>query len=109
MTRNDFDTFFERLIEEMRETLVTKGADYTIEGRDDRLDNFKRQAEVLALRPEQVWATYFHKHVDSLMRWARSGQVESEGLRNRFIDIGCYAILGAALAQEIASKKDTQL
>ena len=66
----------------------------------DRLANFRRCARLLGARPRQTWAIYFITHVDALMTWARTGAVESESLRGRFIDAACYAVLGAALAEE---------
>lgn len=54
-----------------------------------------------------VWAVYFNKHVTAVLTFARTGKVESEAIRGRFLDIATYAILGAALADESYGYLDT--
>ncbi len=76
--------------------LKAKGHDYT-RGQADRLANFHETAKDLNLTPEQVWAVHFHKQVCAVMTWAATGQLESEALSERFVDIRNYCLLGMAL------------
>jgi hypothetical protein len=85
--------------EEQDELLRSKGEDYT-RSDPDRLANFKRLAKDLNIRPIQVWAIYSGKHWDALMAFAKTGKVESEDIRTRFIDLQNYLYLGQALLEE---------
>lgn len=71
-----------------------KGAEYTqgdIE--DNKLSNFERQAGMLGLKPQQVCATYMLKHLDSVMKWVRTGEEGSEPMLMRFVDLRNYVDL----------------
>lgn len=100
MNLSDFETFADKFMEEQRAILKAKGADYA--GNNDRLSNFKEVAKLLGTKPEHEWGTYALKHVFAILSWIRTGHVESEGLRGRFLDLANYAILGAALAEDVA-------
>lgn len=93
------DEDFVRISKEEYEVWSCKGIDYTI-GNADRLYNFKSIAEIIGITPEQVWAVYFWKHVCAVLSWAKTGRVESEGIKGRFIDIANYAKLGRLIAEE---------
>ncbi len=79
--------------------LLRKGADYTRHS-DDRLSNFKRNAEALGLTPFQVWAVYFNKHIDAIMAFVKSGKAESEAIEGRLDDAINYLYLFEGLVQE---------
>ncbi len=98
MSDDQFRDFLEQFQEDMNSLLRTKGTDYTVTS--DRLDNFKRVAEAVGVTPMQIWAVYFTKHVIAACNFARTGKLESEPIRSRFLDIANYAVLGAALAEE---------
>jgi hypothetical protein len=101
MTPVQFNTFTEAFIHDMKEILLTKGHDYT-GGSDDRLRNFKEIAGLIGVSPMVVWFTYFMKHVDSLATFVKLGELKSEPPAERFKDVANYALLGAALAQDLA-------
>jgi len=89
--------FHKALRDEADEIMFAKMADYARP--DDQLSNFKEGAELMGLTPLRVWSVYFWKHICSVMRYVRDGRVESEDIRDRFIDIINYGHLGAALAE----------
>lgn len=76
--------------------LKVKGHDYT-HGGPDRLANFIEASAAIGVRPEVVWAVYFHKHVTAILTWSATGRLESEDLLDRFVDIRNYCLLGLAL------------
>ena len=79
--------------------LKQKGDDYT-RHEVDRLSNFKRSAAAIGLTPLQVWAIFTNKHIDAIMAYIKTGQVESEGIEGRFDDAINYLHLGEALIKE---------
>lgn len=97
-TLSSGDPIFEDVINKCREIFNAKGHDYRI-GNEDRLHNFITCAELLGLKPEQIWGVYFYKHVAAVFAWCKTGKVESEGIEGRFHDIINYAILGSEIAR----------
>lgn len=96
MTNELLMRLFDSLVADARKTMVGKNHDYTAASQD-ALANFKMVAAMLGLKPRQVWAVYFMKHVMAVMAWAKTGKVESEGLAGRFVDLVNYAALGEAI------------
>lgn len=98
MTREEFLSVMDEAYQSIREINATKGRDYA--GEADALDNFKRHAASLDLRPEQIWAVYASKHWDAVMTFCRRGQVESEPIEGRLLDVILYSFLLLALNRE---------
>lgn len=94
----DFESFRQLFDEDCVRVLLKKGNDYAAGG--DRLANFKRLSERLGLSPIQVWGVYFIKHVDAILEFAKAGKVESEPIRERFVDARNYLDLGLALVED---------
>lgn len=99
MTNELLMRLFDHLVADARKTMAGKNHDYTAASQD-ALANFKTVAETLGLKPRQVWAVYFMKHVMAVLAWAKTGKVESEGMTGRFVDLVNYAAIGNALLQE---------
>lgn len=77
-----------------------KGAEYT-RGDADVLANFKRVASGVGLSPLQVWWVYFHKHVDALASFVRTGaEASDEGIEGRVDDLQVYLDLVRGLIAE---------
>jgi hypothetical protein len=93
-----FDAHVRRLWDACGDLLIRKGADYA--GSEDRLANFKRNADQVGLTPLQVWGIYINKHWDAIMTFVRTGAVSSEDIQSRFQDAINYLILGSALVAE---------
>lgn len=103
MTDQEFAEFYTGFEDDMLRTLDAKGHDYTRGaeiGESDRLANFKTVAGMLGLTPLQVWAVYYLKHVFAILTYIKTGKVQSEGMRGRFLDAANYAVLGAAIHKE---------
>ena len=89
-----------KLLEECLDVLAKKGADYSTGG--DRLGNFKTAAKALGRTPREIWAVYFWKHVDAVMKHASTGRLESEPIGGRLCDAVNYLLLYALLVSEEA-------
>jgi hypothetical protein len=94
MTRDEFLHFMAKNQEQIVALNRTKGQDYA--GDEDALDNFKRHAAELGLAPEQIWAVYASKHWDAIMTFVRKGDVASEPIEGRLLDVilYCHLLLG---------------
>lgn len=67
---------------------------------DNAFEAFDQAAEVLGLTREQVWAVFYMKHVQAVMRWINTGELSSEGIRERLIDLAAYPAILAASVEE---------
>jgi len=100
MNKIRLETLTNELLAECKSCFSAKGEDYT-QGNEDRLINFKRNAQLTGMSPKQVWSIYFMKHIDAVMSWVKTDKLESsESLKSRFIDIINYSILGLALYED---------
>ena len=82
------------------ELRVQKGEEYT-RGEEDVLSNFKRVGGGLHLTPLQVWWVYFHKHIDALASFIRTGkEASSESIEGRIDDLHVYLDLVYGLVNE---------
>lgn len=80
-----------------------KGGEYA--GDDDRLLNFRRNAEALGLANEQVWAVYAAKHWDAIMQYVKDigtgkQRTRMESIEGRADDLIVYLMLFKAMVQE---------
>lgn len=98
MNREEFQALMQRHYETIVDTNSKKGADYA--GDQDALASFKKAAERLGLTPEQVWAVYGDKHWSAIMTFCREGDVKSEPIEGRIIDVILYGFLLLGLIEE---------
>ena len=99
------DDIFERVISLGR----LKGGEYS--GDDDRLANFRRNAQALGVNKETVWAVYAAKHWDALMQFIKDKQAGTERTRletleGRVYDLIVYLILFAAMLDEASADEE---
>jgi hypothetical protein len=86
--------------------LIVKRMEYASDA--DRLENFKTNAALTGLMPEQVCAVYLAKHVQSIVKHVMDGQFDwswttedgREGLKQRIADARNYLLLLAACIDE---------
>ncbi len=97
MTLEEFDKFFEGMVEEERQLLSKKGQEYS--GKADRHLNFKRLAAQLNLTPEQVLWVYLTKHLDGILSYIRGEYRGSEPIRGRIQDARNYLALLAGMIE----------
>lgn len=95
MDRGEFLILIKALNTEAAELFEKKGADYA--GSVDIVRNFKSHGERLELPAEMIWAVYASKHWDAVMSYCREGQVESEPIQGRVLDLIVYLYLLMAL------------
>lgn len=87
----DYDVFEIRVKEfanDLARMLIAKNQDYS-DG-TNALSGFESS---IGLKPAEVWHVYFAKHVKALERYVRAGQLVTEPLRGRAIDVAAYAFL----------------
>lgn len=79
---------------------LTKGEEYT-RGSDDRLANFKRVADAFGITTRQAWGVYFHKHIDSVFNYVKTGREASdEPIEGRIDDLVVYLKLFRGIVAE---------
>jgi hypothetical protein len=93
----------EKTFATMRELAKKKGGEYS--GDDDRLANFRRNAETLGVPMETIWAVYAAKHWDALMQYIKDERVgkqrdRMEPIAGRVDDLLVYLMLFKAMLQE---------
>lgn len=98
-----FALLLEGIYHEVCKLVDLKGGEYS--GDDDRLANFRRNAERLGLDYRQVWAVYAGKHWDALMQYVKdvgtnTTRIRTEPLRGRAIDLIVYLTLLIAMLEE---------
>lgn len=107
MDKKTFNDLVDELRADQDELLESKGNDYT-RNNPDRLHNFKKVAGELGLTPMHVWAVYISKQWDAIMSYVKTGKVESESLKSRFVDLQNFAYLGYALHVEAAGEATSE-
>ena len=100
MTKKEFDLLNKALDLMAKNTMKSKGPEYTQENRDV-LANFKNTAERLNTVPLKVWGAYFDKQVSSIYAHLNNANLKkAESIESRFADIINYCHLGLALFKE---------
>lgn len=79
-----FDRLVKETFAEIENLILKKGGEYS--GDDDRLANFRRNAEALSLPMETVWAVYAAKHWDAISQYVKDLQTGTERERLETID-----------------------
>lgn len=82
----------QRILYACLRTFDQKGTDYR-EGSADAFANFKRVSDAVGVTPEQAWFTYAYKHWSAVAGWCRRGQLESEPVWSRLMDVIVYCVL----------------
>lgn len=77
---------------------ATKGKDYAVP--EDALAHLREQAAEFDLSPEMVWGVLARKHWTAIVSYVKRGQVHSEPIESRVIDLILYLIMLLALTRE---------
>lgn len=101
MTKLELEKIADNLVGDSMKLMGLKNSDYTCGKADeDALFNFNFISNTVDQSPMVVWSIYFLKHVLAVIKYTKSGFVESEGIKGRLMDIINYAILLYALILE---------
>lgn len=109
MTNGDFEEMCNEFLETTRKLGYRKGLEYA--GSEDRLANFKRNAEALGGTPEYVLMVYAGKHWDAITTHVRrlnegmESLVTTEPIQNRIMDLINYLLMLNALTVEREERK----
>lgn len=103
MDRKTFEDIFNKIVDEERNCMFTKGNDYCRS--EDRLANFKRVGQMSAISTKQVWLVYYLKHMDAIINFIVNDKCESEPIESRIMDARNYlAILRCIIEEERGTK-----
>ena len=89
---------FSAFFEECHELLGSKNHDYQPDG--DAYAATEGLAEQLGVSVEMVFAVYMAKHWQSILTHAKSGELKSEKIRGRLIDLANYCALIAVWMEQ---------
>lgn len=100
MTKKEFDLLSKALDLMAKNTMESKGPEYTQENKDI-LANFKNTAERLNTTELKVWGAFFDKQISSIYAHLNNANLKkAETIESRFADIINYCHLGLALFKE---------
>jgi hypothetical protein len=100
MKKNIYKALSKQLTQAAEDIMKKKQPEYTNKN-EDVLYNFKSTAKSLDLSPMEVWAVFFHKHVQAIMSHAHNPEMhEAEPIESRYADAINYLHLGYSLMKE---------
>ena len=100
MTKKEFESYTRFLLKESKKIMDAKQPEYTNKN-IDVLHNFKSTAESIGIKPMQVWAVFFNKHIQSILTHAGDPKMkQAEPIHTRYADAINYLFLGIALIKE---------
>ena len=102
-SHSEYDELVAETVRKIEELSTLKGGEYA--GDEDRLANFRRNAQRIGLNMESVWHTYCAKHWDAIEQYIQDlnkGKTRQrlESLEGRIDDIIVYMILFKAILRE---------
>lgn len=105
--RDRFYELYSEFLQREKALLSFKRDEYTPDGEEDCLANFRQIAVFEDRTPEQVCMTHTMKHIQSIMRAINTGRYHfawevdgGEGLKQRIADARNYLALLAAILDE---------
>lgn len=103
MNREEFNILIDKFTTLRKTIQATKGMAYS--GKEDALNNFKRNATKNGVTPLVVWNVYFSKHLDAIDSFIRGEYTDTEPIEGRFMDALNYLELGYGLVSELKMEK----
>jgi len=100
MTHEEYAAHVKKFTGEMASVTAAKNPDYSA-GTDDAMNDYHSTAERAGITPTQAWFVLLCKHVHAVERYVKTGQLSSETIHSRLIDLANYAMLGDALAKDL--------
>lgn len=99
MTHEQFNATVRRFFADVGDEIERKNADYAGES-PSAFAAFDEAASVLGLTREQVWAVFYMKHVQALVRFIKQGKLDSEDITSRLTDLAAYPAIFAAMLED---------
>lgn len=93
----------EDVFNRVRSIRETKGKEYATE--EDTLADFKEVAAETGVSPLQVWNVYVKKHVRAIDTFIREGNVKSEAIYDRVLDVIVYHHLLLGLIEDLEKQQ----
>ncbi len=100
MTQKEFQSTKKYILEKALEIMDAKQPEYTNKS-IDVLHNFKSTAESIGIKPMEVWAVFFNKHIQAILSHAGDPSMhQAEPIDSRYADALNYLFLGFAMIVE---------
>ena len=99
MTHESFSNHVEDFFDRVTAEIEVKNADYA-SGSKNPFAAFDEAAAVLGLSREQVWAVFYMKHVQALVRYIKGGELLSEDIASRLTDLAAYVAIFSAMVED---------
>lgn len=103
MTKNQYDEFFIKIIDEIKETRDNGQKEYA-HTENNVFANFERVADGLNISKEQALMVYLMKHMDGINAWIKGHKSQRENVTGRIKDAIVYLCLLWGMAEK--SNKD---
>jgi hypothetical protein len=105
-TSESFQALINQTVKNIKDLSTLKGGEYS--GDNDRLANFRRNADALGLNMETVWSVYAAKHWDAIIQEIKdknTGLTRSrlETIDGRIDDLILYLLLYKAIREDVAA------
>ncbi len=109
MNKKEYTKIRLEILSLSKKIMDEKQPEYT-NNNEDVLHNFKSTAERIGIKPLQVWATFFDKHVQSILsNTSNDDIIPAEPIETRFADALNYLVLGLALLADKNKKEHDEL
>jgi hypothetical protein len=105
MTHEEYAIHVQKFTSEMQRITAAKNKDYSA-GTADAMYDYYSTAERAGITPVQSWFVLMMKHVHAVERYVKTGDLSSETIDSRLLDLANYAMLGAALIKDLLHGED---
>jgi len=106
MNQKEYQETREYILNKAQDIMDAKQPEYTNKS-IDVLNNFKTTAESIGIKPMEVWAVFFNKHIQAILTHAGNpNMIQAEPINSRYADAINYLFLGFSLLVDEQNKKD---
>jgi hypothetical protein len=106
MNQKEYQETREYILNKAQDIMDAKQPEYTNKS-IDVLNNFKTTAESIGIKPMEVWAVFFNKHIQAILTHAGNPNMkQAEPIDSRYADAINYLFLGFSLLVDEQNKKD---
>ena len=106
MNQKEYQETRKYILNKAQDIMDAKQPEYTNKS-IDVLNNFKTTAESIGIKPMEVWAVFFNKHIQAILTHAGNPNMnQAEPIDSRYADAINYLFLGFSLLIDEQNKKD---